>query len=466
MSLAVMTPPPLRLEPKSARKILTLTARPRHMRTWSSPPTSPGSHGGATESVFPNQVGAGTLTPPLTPTKARKRRSSASEYDIMQIPEVRRENAVKVMGGDVETAVVDHPKEEERSWTRTQPLKYTGRYELVPGNRASGYQEYGRGVWSAVFKATETLTPQELGVEVFGIPTPPASPSTISPYEQRPARRFLAVKAPIRRDAQQILEKEARILTYLHHFREVNNYVITFHGFEPMRHTLVLNAVPLTMDWYIKTAAKGARENLSTRTIFDPVIGVSQWLRLCKDLIDGLAFLHSKKVVHGDIKPMNILLDPPAIQVDEAVIEYQPLYCDFSSSHLNEPGKEAEQVSAVTAEFTAPELLQALRHNNGQRAITTFESDVFGLGVTLLTAATGESPYVSARFEAQRTAMAMEGAPLVFARRGEQASRVRPKAIVDAVIHGAVENDESKRLTVNQWQDALTEIAGIDPEKR
>lgn len=120
----------------------------------------------------------------------------------------------------------------------------------------------------------------------------------------------------------------------------------------------------------------------------------------------------------------------------------------------------------MTTEFTAPELLQAFRHRNGQRAIATYKNDVFALGVTLLTAVTGENPYTSARFEGQKTAMAKEGLPLEFARRGEQASRVGVKGMVDMVIRGAVEKDESKRWTVGQWQNVVKDIVREDLEKR
>lgn len=388
-------------------------------------------------------------------------------YNVGQLLKFEKENAAEEVARDGGTAVEDHPEDEERSWAETQATEYTGQYELVQGNRASGYQEYGRGLWSVVYKATEITTTEELKVAALGIPTPPASPSNTSPQINGPAPKFLAIKAPIRRDAHQILENEARILTYLHHFREGSDYIVPFHGYEHLEHSVVLDAVPLALEFYNKAAAKETRGNFSTRTMFDPVIGISQWLKLCKNLIDGLVFLHLKKVVHGDIKPMNILLrGRPAMQIDDTVIEYQPLYCDFSSSHVNEPGKDSEEVSAVTTEFTAPELLQAFRHRNGQRAIATYKNDVFALGVTLLTAVTGENPYTSARFEGQKTAMAKEGLPLEFARRGEQASRVGVKGMVDMVIRGAVEKDESKRWTDGQWQNVVKDIVREDLEKR
>lgn len=459
--LTILRPPPS----KAGCKNVVFPKRPTHTRTCSSPPTSPGMHDSAMKSVFAEGLGEGPWTPPTTPTKGRKRRSSASAYDAGQFLKAERKDAVEMMDPNRETAVEDDPKDETKVWGETRAREYEGRYELIPGNCSSGYEEYGRGVWSVVYKAMEISTSKGSRVTALGMPTPPASPLSAHPQDHDVTRKYLAIKAPTRRDAYHVLGNEARILTYLHQSRNSCNYVVPFLGYEPTIHSLVLDAIPLTLNDFTNAAAKEARAHFSTRTMFDPVIGVSRWLGLCKDLIDGLAFVHSKKVVHGDIKPMNILCRMKLSSSESAIMEYQPLYCDFSSSHVKESGREPDEVGAVTAEFTAPELLQALGQKNTQKAVATYENDVFGLGVTLLTAAIGETPYAGARFQGQKTAMAKEGVPLEFARRGEQASRVRPKGVVDSVIRGAVDKNSSRRCTVRQWQAALTETTEKDLTK-
>ena len=46
---------------------------------------------------------------------------------------------------------------------------------------------------------------------------------------------------------------------------------------------------------------------------------INRIVRLAVDLADALAYVHSQQVIHGDIKPSNVLLSP----------EGQPFLLDF-----------------------------------------------------------------------------------------------------------------------------------------
>ena len=334
--------------------------------------------------------------------------------------------------------------EKKFNWEETRPKSYTRKYNLS-GSASSGYEEFGRGVWSAVYRATESN--EEASFQ--DVLTPPTSPIASLSRSTTPVsdQKFLAVKAPIRRDAHKILDNEARILTYLHQSPEAAVSLVAFHGYDATQHSIVLDAHPLSLDTYVKSSLANARVNLSTKTMFDPVVGSIQWAKFAKGLVCGLDFLHSQGCVHGDIKPANILLQ---MAPDSS---HTPLYCDFSSSHiLSTPSSsEIEEVSAVTAEFTSPELLASFYRRNGDRAVATFSSDVFALGVTLLVAATGESPYAGARMELQKLAMAKEGKPMEFARGGDQASRIMRGKMVDKALAKALERDPLNRIDATKW---------------
>ena len=355
---------------------------------------------------------------------------------------------------DADSKLKKDARSKEPSWNETSPRACSKKYEIL-GSASTGLQEYGRGVWSVVYRANEVPESYQ---------SPPLTPPTSPTYRiiQPGIVGTLAVKAPCRRDAHKILEKEARVLTYLHSFLNATEYLVPFHGFDQAKHSIVLSAISLSLETYSKTGAENARVKFSTRTMCDPVIGTRNWLQLASQLISGLVFLRSKNCVHGDIKPANILLHDTGSEFPT------PLFCDFSSSSVHSPSsldalcsglEEIEEVSAVTPDFTSPELLDALyRHSNTMRAIATPASDVFALAVTLAVAAIGESPYASARMEVQKLGMAREGHPLDFARGGENSSRIMKGRLVDKILKPAVEKDAQKRLSADEWRVALDAV--------
>lgn len=212
-----------------------------------------------------------------------------------------------------------------------------------------------------------------------------------------------------------------------------------------------MDAVPLNLDTYARSCLSTARLQFSTRTMFDPVCGVSVWQSLATQLINGLAFLHNESCIHGDIKPANILLRPNGADSAEA---YTALYCDFSSSRIFDSedrrnSHQAEQLTALTPDFVSPELFHSL---GSTAAVATLASDVYALGVTLIVAAIGSSPYASATMDIQKLSMAREGRVLDFAGQSEQGTRVMKGKMVERCLRGALTKDAGRRSTVGEWK--------------
>lgn len=126
------------------------------------------------------------------------------------------------------------------------------------------------------------------------------------------------------------------------------------------------------------------------------------FLEIAPQLIAGLGFLHSKGVVHADIKPANILLDKD-VDAAQSASGIRARFADFSASFLCADFGSLvlpQQAGAFggTWTFMAPEQLS----REPAMSTPTFASDVYSLGVTLMSLIVGGNP-----FEAVNTNMFM-----------------------------------------------------------
>ena len=131
----------------------------------------------------------------------------------------------------------------------------------------------------------------------------------------------------------------------------------------------------------------------------------NQVLHLADQLLDALAAAHRQGIVHRDIKPANVLFD----------LDGRAHLTDFGIASFRDAtsGLTATGTVVGTPEFMAPEQAR------GERA--TAASDVFSLGATLLSAATGLRPYGS-------------GDPRVLLHRAAEGRVVRPPDGLDAQV--------------------------------
>ncbi|KAJ6114633.1 hypothetical protein N7486_000411 [Penicillium sp. IBT 16267x] len=309
--------------------------------------------------------------------------------------------------------------------------------------------EFGRGAWSIVYKA------RSIPSAPTPIHTPPSSPIAAS--------RIYAVKAPLRRDARLVLQSEALTLTRLNLTPGHERYIIPFHGYHSDTEALVMTAVPLALSTYIEDQADLMRKKgPSTATMFDPVQGPDSWRDLARKLISGLEWLHKTAgIIHGDIKPHNMLLRPVPTDEpgssDPGAFPYEPLFADFSSaldlSLSDSAGQDASHtsMSAFTPPFTAPELLSLKALKSGEVAPSP-ASDVFSLAATLVAAATGDLLLYPGSSNMQRLAMARDGHRILeFTRCGTNGSRVPRAGFVEKLLQPAVAKDPTARIDSSDW---------------
>ncbi|KAG9084839.1 hypothetical protein FRC07_013539, partial [Ceratobasidium sp. 392] len=127
---------------------------------------------------------------------------------------------------------------------------------------------------------------------------------------------------------------------------------------------------------------------------------VNRW-ELCKQVAEGLAYIHRIGMVHGDLKAVNILVS------DEGTAKLS----DFGNSILSDHSlvfTATTNVGGGTSRWMAPELLLE-EDDEGQVADRSMAADVYALGMTILEVMTGSPPYVERKTDAWVTQAVIEG---------------------------------------------------------
>jgi len=306
-----------------------------------------------------------------------------------------------------------------------RPAKVAGRYEESTRNGRPAV--VGTGAWSEVVRGRLLTGVGELVV---------------------------ALKKPCHLGANEVLESEAKILSYISSTNHPES-IAQFLGFDPVASTLVMEYIEgVTLAQYAAFRRKQRREQ-SYSLGSEPVIGLSAWLDLSSQLVDAFVYLKTIGVVHGDVSWYNVLVKQLA---DSRMV---PVIIDFSSGHLDVEGYLPPAVSATTTSFAAPELLKAhlppLRSPMGKiekpRPVPTFASDLYGLAMTLLSAAIGADVYENAGRYA--SIYACQGQPLEWTRNGDALMIVGVRSIVSKVLSGCFGQVSEGRQTIEGLRDQI-----------
>jgi serine/threonine protein kinase len=104
------------------------------------------------------------------------------------------------------------------------------------------------------------------------------------------------------------------------------------------------------------------------------VIGFEQRLRWCQEVSHTLSFIHSKKVIHGDLRCNNIFLDGTL----------HSKVADFGGSSLD--GSELR-------------IMVSASHRRHSGDLNSIEADLFALGSCIYEILTGQAPYAGCEEE-------------------------------------------------------------------
>ena len=142
---------------------------------------------------------------------------------------------------------------------------------------------------------------------------------------------------------------------------------------------------------YLEYLAGGSIADLNRRYGF---LGESICRVYTKQIVNALVYLHSKEVVHGDLKGGNVLLSKDGETVK---------LCDLGNSRLLEGESSKQSINTVisgTLAWMAPESYES---KSGKK------SDVWSLGCLIVEMLTGDNPW-GKRLEDGNAVMALQRA--------------------------------------------------------
>lgn len=245
-----------------------------------------------------------------------------SHYDpglgdfVTRIEEIRAQRAEQVERG--------------RTMPRKEPeLPLIGSYQLV--------RKIAKGSTSIMYEASDTRTGNRVALKVM----------TLRPQEQKERHR-----------ARQWLQ-EAVVVARLEH-----DNIVKIHDAEIRGENAYI-----AMDYI-------SGYSMSRRLRRKEYLTVGECIRISRDMLSALAVAHGHGVIHGDIKPANIMYDPTR---DTYILT------DFGAAYTGPRGRQADNMIVGTPAYMSPEQLEG-RKLDGR-------SDLFSLAVTLYHLLTGHQPF-------------------------------------------------------------------------
>ncbi|XP_043548834.1 serine/threonine-protein kinase 17B-like [Chiloscyllium plagiosum] len=208
------------------------------------------------------------------------------------------------------------------------------------------------------FYSNYTVTPKELGRGKFAVVKKCIEMATGKEYAakfMKKRRRGLDCKADIVHEIA-VLE-----------MAKSNPRVVDLHEVYETTHEIIL---------VLEYAAGGEVFNLCVADR-DEALSERDVIRLLRQTLEGVVFLHQNNIVHLDLKPQNILLTSSSPLGDIKIV-------DFGLSRRVDNVGELREITG-TPEYIAPEILN-------YDPIST-ETDMWSIGVLVYMLLTGKSPF-------------------------------------------------------------------------
>lgn len=164
-----------------------------------------------------------------------------------------------------------------------------------------------------------------------------------------------------------------------------------------------------------------------------------------KDIINGMNYLHNKKILHLDLKTLNILLNAEKTQAkisDFGLARINTITSSMSTSHSIQTGKAAKG----TIRYMSPEV------SKGQPG--SYESDVWSFGCVLLEFATRELPFYTLQDAAVFPLLQNDNAEVPIN------LNTKTPRIISVLIYKCLSRNKAYRPSFGEIIDAVKNVNG------
>ncbi len=117
-------------------------------------------------------------------------------------------------------------------------------------------------------------------------------------------------------------------------------------------------------------------------------LSLAQAYSILSAVANALDYIHSQGIVHRDVNPSNVMLEPQSGRLGTTVKAYRPVLMDFGIAKLVGSQTQWTQQEALmgTLNYIAPEQIQAIPEIDGR-------ADVYSLGAMAFEMLTGQPPF-------------------------------------------------------------------------